>query len=253
MRFNRIWFIGLAAIVAIAAIAGGQSLQWSEQSLSHAIVQAQTPTPEETPALEATPTIEETPIPEASPTPEETPAPEATPTPAEISPSPTPATPEIEPPSPATLPLAEMPYQDASGRFQVGILQGFNQSVVTGVPLFESSDGQLAYTVAVRPRAADAPLREWALTQVAIDTFNRGEGMVAGDYETVDSELGGAFVPWTGTLTLGNSPQPMQGILLSRQIPDRLLILAIAATENAADRIDAVYSTLEPTLQAIRE
>ncbi|MBP0022358.1 MAG: hypothetical protein J7647_32975 [Cyanobacteria bacterium SBLK] len=221
MKLNRIWFIGLAVVVAIAAIAWGQPLKLAKQSPSGAIVQAQAPAP----SPEAPPA-------DASPSPEVPPPPEA---------------------SPPALPLAETPYQDPSGRFQLGIIQGFNQSVVTGVPLFESPDGQLAYTVSVRPRAADAPLREWALTQVAIDTFDRGEGMMTGDYEAVEGELGGAIVPWTGTLTMGRNKQSMQGLLLSRQIPGRLLILAIAATESAASQIDAVYSTLEPTLQEIGE
>lgn len=241
MKFNRIWFIGLAVVVAIAAIAWGQPFKLAKQSAkpspSGAIVQAQTPTP--APA--------ESPAPEASPAPAETPTPEVSPTPE------TPPAPEIAPPPSTALPLAETPYQDPGGRFQLGIIQGFNQSVVTGVPLFESPDGQLAYTVSVRPRAADAPLREWALTQVAIDTFDRGEGMIAGAYEVVEGELGGAIVPWTGTLTMGRNKQPMQGLLLSRQVTGRLLILAIAATENAASQIDAVYSTLEPTLQALSE
>ncbi|MEA5470128.1 hypothetical protein [Spirulina sp. 06S082] len=259
MKINRFWFIGLALVVAIAAIAYGQPLQFAKQPHSGAIVQAQTPSPTETPTPETTPSPTETPTPEATPSPTETPTPETTPSPTEtptpeVTPSPTETpTPEADPVTQSALPLSEKPYQDPSDRFQVGIIEGFNQSVITGVPLFESPDGQLAYTVAVRPRAADAPLREWALSQVAIDTFNRGEGIVTGAYEAVESELGGAMLPWQGALTMGKDRTPMKGILLSRQVPGRLVILAIAATESASAQIDAVYSTLEPTLKGSEE
>ena len=245
MKINRFWFIGLALVVAITAIAYGQPLQFAKQPHSGAIVQAQTPAAEESPTPEATPAPGSTP--EATPTPTETPTPEVTPSPTET------PTPEADPVTQSALPLSEKPYQDPSDRFQVGIIEGFNQSVITGVPLFESPDGQLAYTVAVRPRAADAPLREWALSQVAIDTFNRGEGIVTGAYEAVESELGGAIVPWEGALTMGSDRTPMKGILLSRQVPGRLVILAIAATESASEQIEAVYSTLEPTLKGSEE
>ncbi|MGK7925334.1 MAG: hypothetical protein AB4290_08820 [Spirulina sp.] len=226
MKLHRIWFVGLALVVAIAAIAWGQPQQWAKLSRSSAIVQAQTPAPP------------------ASPAP---PAP----------------VPEIEPPPSSALPLAPNPYQDPEGRFQVGIIQelspakgileDFKQSVVAGIPLFESSDGELAYTVTVRPRINNRSLEPWILIQVATDTFARGEGMLIKEFEPVNNELGGAIAPWTGTLTMGRKQQPMQGILLSRQIPDRVLILAIAATEKAADRVDAVYATLEPTLKPSEE
>ncbi|NJO19917.1 MAG: hypothetical protein HC838_07400 [Spirulinaceae cyanobacterium RM2_2_10] len=150
---------------------------------------------------------------------------------------------------PVTLPLAAELYQDPGNRFQIGVIQDYTQSSVSGVPLFESPDGQVAYTVAVRPRANDAAVAPAALAQVAIDTFSRGENLQPGAFEPTPT--GGARIPWMATLSQGRNSQPMQGVMLSQQIAGRLLILTIAATEEAAGQVEPVYATLTPTLQPV--
>ncbi|NEO28197.1 MAG: hypothetical protein F6K03_15285 [Kamptonema sp. SIO4C4] len=244
MKRKSTWLLSLAILTAVTLIGLSQfpNLMNSQVTLTHSTVHVQMATP----SPEATESPTPTPSPEATESPTPTPSPEAT----EI---PTPETtpvPETQLDTPS-LPLAENAYQDPGKRFIVGVLQDYKQSVVSGVPLFESPDGQLAYTVAVRPRAVDSALREWALTQVAIDTFSRGEGMTTGAYETVETVLGGAKIPWTGQLTQGNNQQPMQGLMLSRQVPGRILILMIAATEEAENQVESVFNTLEPTLEGV--
>ncbi|NEO83420.1 MAG: hypothetical protein F6J87_04045 [Spirulina sp. SIO3F2] len=237
------WFIGLIALTAATLIT-------CQSWFSGWQVLAQTPSP--TPA--ASPT--EAPVPNPAATP--TPSPEASPVPnPAVAPTPDPvaapvpnpeAIPEPAPaPAASALPLATEPYSDPGGRFQVGVLQGYSQSIVAGIPLFESETGDVAYTVAIRSRANTATVNEAALAQIAIDTVSGGEGFTPGVFEPVPA--GGARLPWSGTLTT-KKPQPMQGLVLSRQAGDRILILVIAATEAGASNLESVYSSLEPTLTA---
>lgn len=244
------WFIGLIGLTAAVMILL-QGQPW------YLPVYAQDPAPATPEAVsEEAPAAEE--VPEAA---GEAPAPVAEEGAADESPeaatpaTATPATAAEEPPaSPeaTTLPapslaLAEEGYQDPGQRFQVGLLADYTQTMLAGVPIFESPDRTLAYTVALRPRAADVNLNAGALSQVAIDTFRTGEGLQVGAFEPVTD---GARLPWTGTLTMGRNTQPMQGVMLARQVPGRVLLLLIAATAEAADQVEAVYATLEPTLTA---
>jgi hypothetical protein len=140
----------------------------------------------------------------------------------------------------------------------VGVLQGYSQSSVAGVTVFESPAvtdengevvmpaGLLAYTVAVRPRATEAALNAGSLAQVAIDTFRAGEGFAAGAFVPVDDQT--ARLPWTGALGSGT---PMQGVMVARQLPGRVVILMVAATDAAADQVEAVVTTLTPTLTMV--
>jgi len=245
MPRKRLWFLGLILAAAIAAIAFSPAL-----APLNVLAQAPTPAPAASPADPAA-----SPEPTLSPDPAASPSPALSPTPA-VSPEPTlspdPAASPSPAPSPTTtlqpaaLPLAPEPYQDPGQRFQLGVIDGYQSNVVAGVPLFESPDGTLAYTVAVRPRANDATVDDASLAQVAIETFARGEGLQPGAFEP--EPTGGAKVPWTGTLTTGKTTQPMQGAMLARQVPGRLLILMVAATEEAAGQIEPVYATLAPTL-----
>jgi hypothetical protein len=153
--------------------------------------------------------------------------------------------------------LAPTPYQEPAQGFQLGVIQGYTQTSVAGVTLFESPQieqatgetidaGALAYTVAVRPRATEAALNAGSLAQVAIDTFRSGEGFTAGAFVPMDEQT--AQVPWTGYLGNGRSATPMQGVMVARQLPGRVVILMVAATDAAADQVDAVVTTLTPTL-----
>lgn len=143
--------------------------------------------------------------------------------------------------------MADAPYQDPGGRFEVGMIEGYSESMVAGIPLFESETGDVAYTVAIRPRANTATVNEAALAQIAIDLLGSGEGFKPGVFEPTAN--GGAKLPWLGTLTIQRSSQPMQGLVLSRQADDRILILVIAATEAGSDNLESVYRSLEPTLR----
>lgn len=204
------WFVGVIALTAATLITlQGWGLGWT------ALAQAPSPTPATT-------------APVAPPPPTASPAGATSPTPA-----PTPTT-EL--------------YKDPGDRFQLGVLEGYTQSVVAGIPLFESPTGDIAYTVLVRSRANTAKVNEAALAQIAIDALAQGEGFAPGSFEAIAS--GGATVPWAGQLTIKGPPQSMKGFLISRQVDNRILILAIAATQAGEAELSTVYSRLEPTFTA---
>lgn len=252
MKRNRIWLIGLALLTASLLIFVGYSPE--AETLP---VQAQ----------------------EASPSP--TPQPEVSPTAAELSPSPVESPVVEEEPEPALaplLPLTDKPYQNLSLGYQVGVVEGYKESSVAGVPLIESPalpvpgsespqdkasaivlpPGSIAYTVAVRPRANDSSLNEAALTQVAIDTFARGEGFLVGDRAAT---LGGVKIAWQGSLTQGRKSQPVKGIILSRQVEGKLLLLLVAGTTDRGDseiassfltsQIESVFETVAGSLEPL--
>lgn len=257
MKRTARWLLGLSSFTAaLLILLHGVSVDWS------AIAQAPSPTPTPVESPAPSPAVTPTPAPEAPPPPPTednaptptpiqatppgpVPNPEATPGGPVPNPEATP-TPTPTPVAPA-LPLAAEPYVDPGNRFEVGILDGYTSSTVAGIPLFEAESGDIAYTVAVRPRATDSPLNEGALTQVAIDTLRQGEGFTSGVPEPAPNNA--AKFPWTGTLTTQGPPQPIQGLVLSRQVPDRVLVLIISATEAGAGQLEAVYSSLESTLQ----
>ncbi|MDY6781110.1 MAG: hypothetical protein SW833_00890 [Cyanobacteriota bacterium] len=218
------------------------------------------PSPEATESPSPSPTATPTPSPEAtespSPSPPATPTPTPTPTPAET-PTPTPTPTSEGVPSaeateslPAALPLAETPYTDTAIGYQVGIIEGYEAISLAGVTSIASPDGNLAYTVTARPRAVDNPLNEASLAQVAIEAFARGEGFVVA--EMFEPAFGGVKIPWTGSLTQGGDPQSLSGLILSRQVPGKILILLVAAaTEEATKKVDTVFNTVAPTLEPI--
>lgn len=299
MKRNRIWLIGLSFLTATLLIFVGYSPATetlsAQQSPLGVPVQAQealpspSPTPEASPtATEASPSPVESPSP--SPTPAVSPSPEASPSPTpeeSPSPEPTPAespTPAVEAESePALAPLLALknePYQNPSLGYEVGVVEGYTSSSTAGVPLIESPavpvpgsespdgktpaivlpPGSIAYTVAVRPRANDSTLNEAALTQVAIDTFARGEGFTVGDRVAT---LGGVKIAWQGSLTQGRKSQPVQGAILSRQVKGKLLLLLVAGTTNKADnkmvssflktQIESVFETVAGSLEPLEQ
>ncbi|WP_017306156.1 hypothetical protein [Spirulina subsalsa] len=227
MKRKYLWRIGLALLTAVLLVGLGRSPFNANIALSPTparVAVAQTPSPPPEGATEEAP--EEAP---------ETETPEAE------------AAPTLQ-----SAVQVEGTYIDPGQRFQVGILNGYKSSVIAGVPLFESENGQLAYSVAVRPRAAlEEEFSDAALAQVAIDTFRQGEGFTPGFFEP--TLFGGARIPWRGTMTIGRNSQPMQGVMLSRALPmpNRIVILMIAATESEADQVETVFSTLAPTLTEV--
>lgn len=210
MRRNRRWLIGLMLIVALGAILWG--------NLFHS------PSPQAVRPFQSSPAQAQSP----SPTPSPSPAPEATP----------------------PLPLSEQPYQDPAARFQVGIIEGYTVSVLDrGSPLIESPQGDLAYTVVTRSRSTNRPLSNGSLAQIAIETFERGEGFQAGEFREAPS--GGALIPWMGNLTTGGQTQPLSGAIIARQQGRDVVMLLVAATESATARVDDAISVLGQSLQAL--
>ena len=140
-------------------------------------------------------------------------------------------------------------YQDPAGRFQVGILEGYKVSSVGVSPLFESPDGNLAYTVVVRSRSSSQPLTETSLAQIAIDTFRRGEGFIAHEFIPVKS--GRVQIPWTGSLIMGGNTQPMGGMIFVSQPKKDILMLLISATQTGRASVEAAVATLADSLQPL--
>ncbi|MBC6475307.1 MAG: hypothetical protein GDA48_22945 [Hormoscilla sp. GM102CHS1] len=153
----------------------------------------------------------------------------------------------------ATTPTASLSlggtYQDPAGRFQVGILEGYNVSSAGVSPLFSSPDGNLAYTVLVRSRSSGRLLTAATLAQIAIDTFRRGEGFIPDRFRPLGP--GRVQVPWTGSLTMGGNTQPMNGMILVSQPQQDILMLLISATQTGRDRVDAAVATLADSLQPL--
>lgn len=178
---------------------------------------------------------------QTTPTPTPTPTPEPTPEPAPPPPEPTNA---VEP-----LPLSGSTFKDPQGRFEVGLIQDFNVGFAGNFPLFESPDGNLAYTVVARYRESDRTLPELAIAQIAIEIFERGEGFRPGNYQTLGA--GEVQMPWTGTLKIGGKTQPMSGAIVARQAGNQILVLLVSATAAGAPNIEGAVAALSGTLQPL--
>ncbi len=145
------------------------------------------------------------------------------------------------------LPMVSGSFADPQGRFQIGILDGYSVSSAGGSPLFQATDGSLAYTVAVAPLPT-ATTPDAALIAAAKSTFGAGEGFVAGD--DVQSIPGsGMRINWSGRLSQGAAPpQPITGKIFARQRGNEVFLLLVAATSAAepqlADAITALTGTL---------
>jgi hypothetical protein len=129
----------------------------------------------------------------------------------------------------------------------VGILQGYNVGFAGNWPLIESPDGNLAYTVVVKPRESDRIIPSPSLAQIAIETFERGEGFQPGTYQTIS--LNEISLPWTGSLKTGATTQLIQGKIRVRQEGARLLMLLVSATESAVEDIDPAIITIADSLK----
>ncbi|MDJ0555975.1 MAG: hypothetical protein QNJ68_16350 [Microcoleaceae cyanobacterium MO_207.B10] len=132
-------------------------------------------------------------------------------------------------------------------RFEVGILEGYQQKVVSGVPVVESPDGNLAYTVVVKPQVNTQQLDSEALARIAIEEFERGEGFQPGQFR--QSGAGEISLPWSATLTMGNNTQPLSGEVLARQRGRNVLLLLISATEAKAEDVPQVLRVLSNSLK----
>lgn len=238
MKRTRIWFIGLGAIVAFTIVSIAQIPNITGDFASVPILEA--------PARAQSPS----PSPDASPSPQDTETP-ASPSPSpQASPSPSPSpSPTLVKPTESNLTLGQQVYKDPVNRFQIGLIDGYSVGPVEGVLLIESPDGNLAYTVVVRQRAADRPLSPNALAQITIEAFDRGEGFEAGAVQPVTQ--GEIILPWTGQLTLGREGQPISGKILTRKAGTYVLMLLVSATEEGQSQVDTVIDLLGDSLQPI--
>ncbi|NEP43950.1 MAG: hypothetical protein F6K35_33910 [Okeania sp. SIO2H7] len=217
------------------------------------------PSPEVEASPEASPEVE--PSPELPPTPQVEPSPEASP---ELSPTPQVETspevspkPEVEvspviPPSNVqltgvTLPLGEELY--AESRFKIGILEGYKVSKIGVVPLIESPDGNLAYTVVVKPQLSEEPLSNQALAEMALEEFERGEGFQVGQIKAIAPLT--VSLPWSGTLTQGRNTQPITGQILARQRGRNVFLLLISATDAKKSDVLPAFATLSNSLKPL--
>lgn len=163
---------------------------------------------------------------------------------------------ELPAPDPAASPEdSEQPsldietYQDPQGRFEVGILDDFNQLSVAGSPLFESPDGAIAYTVVTQDlfEAEAEPLPAATLAAIAITTFNQGEDFQNQPSEQLESDPPAIRVPWQGTHTSPTGSQPISGKILVQQRSGTVFLVLVAATEAGRDRQDTITNTVFST------
>ena len=262
---HRLWLLGLMVVTALGLILG--SPHWSGSSGQAALEQpaiAQVPSPPDSspsPSPEALPEPPPSPSPEALPEPPPSPesSPSVPPTPSAPTPqaSPSPLPPPPPPPTPEQTPAIEVPtaspleiggvYQDPDGFYQMAIVQGYKVGSTGKSPLFESPDGQVAYTVLRLPRITKQRLTNGILAQIALEELQRGEGFIAQSYIPLDE--GVVQVPWKGTLTQGRNSQPMSGTLISTQPEQDVFLVLIAATEGGADQVPSLLSTLVKGLE----
>lgn len=137
-------------------------------------------------------------------------------------------------------------YQDPQGQFEIGIVEGFTQLSVAGSPLFESTDGAIAYTVVTQELFSEdaEPLPAATLAAIAITTFNQGEGFQNQPSESVVSELPAIVVPWVGTHTTPRGSQPLSGKILVQQRSGTVFLILVAANEDGRDRQDTITNTV---------
>ena len=152
-------------------------------------------------------------------------------------------------PAPALEPglLVSGTYEDPQGKFQVGILDGYSVSSAAGSPLFQASDGNLAYSVVRTPLSSDSPLSEVGLVEIAQQVLGRGEGFQTQTFSPVSES--GLQITWTGLLSQGAAPpKPVSGTVLVKQQGAEAYLLVIASLEDSANQIAVVVSTLVETL-----
>ncbi|MGL5194551.1 MAG: hypothetical protein ACRC8Y_13275 [Chroococcales cyanobacterium] len=260
MKRNRLWLLGLGLLTALTLMMvddraiplppqmGLSNLQLNARAAeaSVGVIQVAQRSPQRrTQTAQSAPA---SPSPPASPA--STPAPSLSPEELEASP----------------VRLSEESYQDPGGRFRVGLLaeylptenedeeetadrgplQPYKVGTSAGIPLIESPDGNLAYTVIVQPLATARPLSNEELAEIAIEEFKRGEGFSPDEFRPIAT--GEVLVPWTGIF---NNKTPMQGTILARQRDRSVYLLLISATDVAASRLESAIALLFETLEPL--
>ncbi|GGA30785.1 hypothetical protein CYANOKiyG1_47390 [Okeania sp. KiyG1] len=147
----------------------------------------------------------------------------------------------------ALIALSSRSYKDS--KFEIGIIEGYQQKIIAGVPVFESPEGNLAYTVVVKPQVNLQQLDNQTLAIIAINEFARGEGFQPQEFQII--KPGEITLPWSGSLTINNNTQPISGIILARQIDRNVFLLLISATEAKTEKITQVLQILSSSLKAV--
>jgi hypothetical protein len=204
-----------------------------------------TPSPSASPVLispTAAPTVSPTASPQASPTGAPTGAPTALPTPN------LPLVPIAPPPLPPAAPLPTAgEHQDS--RLRVAILKDYKRlKDIGGTVLFESPDGSMAYTAFAQPAPSNYITPE-TLAEMAKNTFKQGEGFRPGSPQPIP---GGIQMDWSGELTIGGQPQPVNGVIVAKPMGAQVLLLLIAATEKAGATVPNAAAALTDSLQAVQ-
>lgn len=153
----------------------------------------------------------------------------------------------------APLPLSGS-YTDPAEQFQIGILEGYRISTIADAPLMESQDGRLAYTVVTltQPGGPNSPApitSEAAITQIAQDLFQRGEG-----FNITTSRLlppNTLELSWDGRLTIGGRGQPVQGVVLAQSTPQAIFFILVTATDSGADQLPGAIAALLTSFQPL--
>ena len=133
-------------------------------------------------------------------------------------------------------------YQDPSGRFEIAILPGYKMTPVAGMFVVEAPEGDLAYTVSVRPKASDRYFEDSELAQAAVDTLATGEGFLAGAFAGNDI---GVEIPWRGT----QGKTPLNGTVFARQTNNSVLVLSVSTTAEDTANIAEILPELSQSLK----
>ncbi|MGB3512480.1 MAG: hypothetical protein WBA93_25235 [Microcoleaceae cyanobacterium] len=145
----------------------------------------------------------------------------------------------------SSITLSAQPYKES--RFEVGILEGYQQKVIAGLPVVESPEGNLAYTVVVKPQVSTRQLDNEALAKIAIEELEGGEGFQPGQFRAIAP--GEIILPWSGSLTMENNTQFMSGVVLARNRGRNVFLLLISAMETKADEVPQVLRVLSNSLK----
>lgn len=240
MKWNRLWLMGLGVFTALVLMVGsgfpGTGFQISSPLSLTALAQSPQPTVSPSPAT--------------SPAPAASPSPATSPTPA--APAAAPATTPPSPPAPAPvqidpLPLSEAPYQDPGQQFEVGVIEGYKVSTVAGVSLMESPDGNLAYSVMVKPQATQEIFNDNTLAQFAVSQLQGGEGFQPDLYQ--GTATGGILIPWQGKLSIGRSAQPINGVIWAKQEQRNIFLVVISATEAGKDQVLPAFQAISQSFK----
>ncbi|MEM9214254.1 MAG: hypothetical protein AAGD25_07890 [Cyanobacteria bacterium P01_F01_bin.150] len=139
-------------------------------------------------------------------------------------------------------------FTDPNNQYSIALLEGFKAHLIAGKSIFESPDGEVAYSVIVSPTLSNSTLTDAALAQIAQVTFQQGEGFAANNFQSLNS--GGIKIEWTGQVTTRKT-QPLSGAIFVRQFDDSVFLLMLAATEAGQQVFAEAIATLPASLKPL--